>query len=234
VDYLFDTAFAKHDIKETLGKKYIAKDLLPVIKRLPDEIERDTYIKKLAEGLSVSEESVRETLSKVSAPQNSSSKTIKKEVEYAPVPKKTTQMEENILGLLAQYPHYMDFAANLLAADDFSGEQTGEYFKKMVEYYHKKGDFSEKAFVVSLAKEQRDIFNVFILSAQKEFDDFDDEKKAEEIYFGIKRLKKMSLEAKKKNISSEIARFEKEGDEKGAKEALQSLQALLEEERTVI
>lgn len=229
VDYLFDSAFEKYSIKDTLGKKYIAKELLPVIKRLPDEIERNTYIKKLAEGLNVSEESVRDTLGKVS-----SSKKERKEVEYQPVPKKTMEMEGNILGLLAQYPHFMDFAANLLSADDFSEPKLGEYFQKMTEYYNKKGDFTEKAFVASLAKEQRDEFNVFILSAQKEFDDFDDEKKAEEIYFGIKRLKKTSLEAKKKNISFEVARLEKEGDEKGARKALESLQELLEEERTVI
>jgi hypothetical protein len=70
-----------------------------------------------------------------------------------------------------------------------------------------------------------------LLSAETNFSDLDDEKKAEEIYFGIKRLKKNSLEHKKKELSREVAEAETKGDKKATNELLQKMQALWEEER---
>ena len=71
------------------------------------------------------------------------------------------------------------------------------------------------------------------IATETAFADFDDEKKAEEIYFGVKRLKKHSLDAKKMQLSSEIAAFEAGHDKKGASEALAKFQALLEEEKNI-
>lgn len=235
VDYLFDTTFKKYDPKDSLGKKHIAQEFLPVIKRLPEKIERDSYIKKLAGGLGVPEQSIRETLEKVTTAASASKETILPEKKTAnPLQSKTKEIEENILGLLIIYPHYLDFATNMLEPEDFLNGDLGASFTKVVEYYNKLGDFSEKKFLSSLAPSERDKYNLLILSAQHEFEEFDDEKRAEEIYFGIKRLKKMSLEEKKREVSAEIARFEREGNTKETKAALERLQHLIEEERSVL
>lgn len=230
VDYLFDTALKKYKKNDTLGKKHIAKDLLPVIKRIPEEIERDTYIKRLAKELSVSEAAIHDGLSKVS----SSPKNVEKQpVSTVAIKNKNDELEKSIIGLLLAFPHYLDFAQTVLGAKDFTNPEAASTFEKILSYYNKKGDFSESKFVSSLPKGERDQVSLYTLAAESEFADFDDEKKAEEIYFGIKRLKKIALAREKNELSDKIAAFEKSGQKDEAKKALSELQKLLEEEKEI-
>lgn len=230
VDYLFDLAFTKNDPKDALGKKYIAKDLLPVIKRIPDEIEKNTYIKKLAKMLNVDEKSIEEALKKVGMPKGPKTES---EKPKSKIEDKNYELERNIVGLLLLFPHYLDFAENTIEADDFSEKEAGQSFEKMVKYYHKKGSISESQFLTSLGKDEKERMSLYLLSAETNFSDLDDEKKAEEIYFGIKRLKKTSLEKRKKELSSEIVTLDEKNDKKAARELLQKMQELLEEEKSL-
>jgi DNA primase len=230
VDYLFELALNKNDKKDSMGKKYIAKELLPIIKRLPDEIEKNTYIKRLAKELAVDESSITEALKKVGAPKT----TVREQAIEKPknqIEDKNYELERNIVGLLLLFPHYLDFAINTIESSDFSEKETGQAFQKMVKYYNKKGAITESQYLTSLDKDEREQFSIYLLSAETNFSDLDDEKKAEEIYFGIKRLKKNSLEHKKKELSREVAEAETKGDKKATNELLQKMQALWEEER---
>lgn len=227
VDYLFDASFARYKKTDPIGRKTIAKELLPVVKRISDDIEKDTYIKRLANELSVEPSSIQAALSKVSAKKKVPAETEK--AKFA-ITDKNVDLERNILGLLVLFPHYLDFAGATVSAEDFSDKVTANCFEKLISYYNKKGEFEEGKFLASLNKEDEENISVFILSAETAFDGFDDEKKAEEIYFGIKRLKKNSLSKKKKLLSEKIAQYEKEGKKKEANDALSHLRELLEEE----
>lgn len=232
IDYLFDNALARHKVSDPLGKKLIGKDLLPVIKRIPDEIEKDHYVKRLAEELSVSKESVYEALAKVGvvkteAPKTASAGTQKERS----LKNKSAELEKNIIGLLISEPHYLDFAGSLLEPSDFSDTKASEIFEKILTYYNRKGDFTESKFLSSQKKEGREKISAFVMSAEDEFADFDDEQKAEEIYFGIKRIKKVSLNQKKKTLSAKIADLEKTGKKAETEKALKELQKIIEEER---
>jgi DNA primase len=238
IDYLFNQAFSRYKKSDPIGRKKIAAELLPVIKRIPDEIERDTYIKKLSKGLGVDESSIRSALSKVSAHKEKPQVQEARSAVITPRTRATivnrgAELEANIIGLLIGYPLYLDFAVGLLEQDDFADEQEGKDFATMVKYWQKEGKFSEKEFIASLKEKDRERFNLYAISAETAFADFDDEKKAEEIYFGVKRLKKRSLDAKKSQLTEEIAAFEAAHDKKSAGEALAKFQALLEEERVI-
>jgi DNA primase len=238
VDYLFNTAFTRYKQTDPIGRKKIAAELLPVIKRIPDDIERNTYIKKLAKGLGVDESSITSALQKVHQGKPQTEATPKpapfvSRRTRANVQNRRDEMETNIIGLLMEYPHYLDFAVGLLAADDFVGEQEGKDYATMLKYWKKEGKLSEKEFIASLKEKDRERFNLYAISAENNFADFDEEKKAEEIYFGVKRLKKHALDAKKRQLTAEIAAFEAAHDKKSASEALAKFQALLEEERSI-
>lgn len=236
VDYLFDAAFSRYAKNDPIGRKKIAAELLPVIKRIPDEIERNTYIKKLAKGLSVDEKSIESTLAKMALPKRDAQTTpaaAENPKGTSSLENKEVELENNIIGLLLENPHYLDFAESTLTDEDFTSENTGQDFKNMIKYWQKKGEFKEKNFLNSLGEEQKERFNLYAMAAETAFADFDDEKRAEEIYFGIKRLKKSSLEIQKKRLSSEIAAHEAAGHKKEAQEALKAFQALLDQERRI-
>lgn len=229
IDYLFDEAFEKNNPKDALGRKEIAKDLLPVIRRILTEIEKDTYIKKLAKKLSVEESSIRSTLKNISIPKGERVKVVeKKEIKDQLI-----VLEKNVLGLLLLFPNYLDFAETIITPTDFTEENTSKIYRKMLEYSSKKGELTENGFLDSLGKEESELLNHYALSAEKDFEELDEEEKAEEIYFGVKRLKKLSLDKKKQSLSSKIERLEKAGNKKDARKVLLELKILLEEEQKI-
>jgi DNA primase len=229
VDYLFDEALSHHNKKDAMGRKYIAKDLLPVIKRIPDEIERDTYIKRLANELLVDESSIHAALHNISLPKEKRQEIIidKKEVNNG------FELEKNTLGLLAILPNYLDFTETILSSTDFTDKNTGNFYKNMLKYQHEKGDFSESKFLNFLNKEDSEAFKHYILAAETNFADLDEEKRAEEIYFGVKRIRRTSLEKKKRALSLKVEEMEKSGDKKGSAETMQKLSEVLAEEQKV-
>jgi len=66
LDFYFESAFSKRNPESPEGKKEISKILLPVIKRIPNQIEKSFWVQKLAKGLGVRESDVEEELRKVS------------------------------------------------------------------------------------------------------------------------------------------------------------------------
>jgi DNA primase len=62
VDWLYRNAFRGRDVSRPEDKKLIARDLLPEFRRIPDPVERDGWITRLARDLSVSEDALREAL----------------------------------------------------------------------------------------------------------------------------------------------------------------------------
>jgi len=62
VDWLYRNAFRQHDASNPEGKKRIAQDLLPEFQRIPNPVERDAWINRLAKDLAVAVEALREAL----------------------------------------------------------------------------------------------------------------------------------------------------------------------------
>jgi hypothetical protein len=109
----------------------------------------------------------------------------------------------------------------------------GNLYQKMVKYLHTKGQFTESAFLNSLKKEEKEKFHLLALTAEASFEEFDEEKRAEEIYFSVKRIKKLSINKKKQALAEKIAGFERVKKKVESRKALEELQALLEEEKLI-
>ncbi len=62
VDWLYRNAFRQHDASRPDGKKLIAQDLLAEFQRIPDPVERDAWVNRLAKDLAVAVEALREAL----------------------------------------------------------------------------------------------------------------------------------------------------------------------------
>ena len=62
MDYYFDKIFAGLKTEELEGKREAVQKLLPIIARVSDLIERDHWLKRLSQKLSVDENLLRETL----------------------------------------------------------------------------------------------------------------------------------------------------------------------------
>ncbi len=65
ISFYIQTAFSRFDSEIPENKKEIARIVLPVIKRIPSDIERDSWIQYLAKKLKVKESAVIEDLGKI-------------------------------------------------------------------------------------------------------------------------------------------------------------------------
>ncbi|MBI4137998.1 MAG: DNA primase [Candidatus Wildermuthbacteria bacterium] len=105
-DYYFETAFAKADKSTAEGKKKAAEILLPVIKKIPNAIEQNHWIQRLADELGAKEEIIRKELEKTKMEPASLSR-IKQEPRIQPANEQKSRrelLEERLLVLLFQNP----------------------------------------------------------------------------------------------------------------------------------
>ena len=63
-DFYFDNVLSRFDKNSLEGKKQISKTLLPIIKKIPDKIEQNLWIQRLANIIGVREENITVELSK--------------------------------------------------------------------------------------------------------------------------------------------------------------------------
>ncbi|MDP3794559.1 MAG: DNA primase [bacterium] len=65
LEFYFAAAFARHQADTPEGKRLIANELLPVVKRVPHTVEQAHWLGVLAEGLGVREEDLRREIARV-------------------------------------------------------------------------------------------------------------------------------------------------------------------------
>jgi DNA primase len=63
-EHFFEKIFSRYDKKNVEGKKKITDDIFEIIKDIPDEIEKNHWIKKLSEGLEIAESILTDRLRK--------------------------------------------------------------------------------------------------------------------------------------------------------------------------
>jgi DNA primase len=121
IDWVYRNAFKGKDPSKPEGKKQIAAELVPELRRISNSVERDAWLKRLADDLGVSEESVRD-LVKSAAPSTKFSPYYKGELEGVPEAKtqqkqaKTQEedLDERLLALLYLKPELEALAQELL------------------------------------------------------------------------------------------------------------------------
>ena len=100
VEFFFNRTLQQFDPNDVDGKREIAKQVIPLVARLTDQIVKAHFVRKLATSLNVAESAIWETVNKVQTPNPASSPS-------SQVLKRKTRLEwltERVLGLLIGYP----------------------------------------------------------------------------------------------------------------------------------
>ena len=100
MDFYFESVIKRFDIREIDGKKLITKELLSVILKLADPIEKDFYIKKLGRLIDVEPKILYDALSKTSTkPRRFVTPKTKEEMPHA-------MMEDRVVAMANVYPQF--------------------------------------------------------------------------------------------------------------------------------
>jgi len=207
-DFYFESAFSNKDADTPDGKKEISKILLPVIKKIPNQIEKSFWIQKLAKKLKVREEEVREELKKVK---------LEEEIfglepeEVANLPQKSRRdmLEERLLTMILKNPQSIESIEERLFS--LFSAQSREVLEKL-----KKKETPESEF-----------FNYLCLKAEVE--EMEEKEILSEIEFCLKEIQFLDAKSKMGEMSKEIKKAEEENDGKKTGDLVQKFKDKINE-----
>ncbi|MEI6040414.1 MAG: DNA primase [Candidatus Berkelbacteria bacterium] len=216
IDWYFRLAFKNfgQDDQELSpqGKKEIAKELIPVIKKIPDAIEQAHYVGVLARKLKVAEQVIFDALKNVASAQAP-----KPEKELV---KKTFLPEEILVGLLVVAPQNMKIAAEKIKIDDFQDPWSKTLYTQLLSWYNsgtkdQLGDFLK----TQISSEQYQKLELTKLELETEYPNFD-----QTIIDILDNLKSHRQEKIKQFYADAIAQAEEKGDREKLKELVKEFQ----------
>ena len=145
MDYYFDKALKDVNPEELEGKREVSRQLLPVINRISDLIEKDYWLKKLSQKLDVEEGLLREALSKTTKPQNNYREEEKEESQETRTRRPSNREEivsQNLLALLLRFPQFIDYVLNRIGVEQIQGEENKQIYRNLIIYYNEKSENS--------------------------------------------------------------------------------------------
>jgi len=202
LDFYFESAFSGRDPKTPEGKKEISKILLPVLKRIPNQIEKSFWIQRLAKDLGVREEDLREELKKVKLEENLYGLEPEEIISLPPKSRKEL-LGERLLTLILKTGN-----KNLNLIDEKENSYFSQKTQEILMNLKKDKNFPTE----KLSPETIDYFNYLALKA--EIEEIEEKDIEPEIKYCLKEIQHLGVKNKLDQISQEIKKAEEEKDSK--------------------
>lgn len=226
MDFYLDGFFAKINGQlDVTNKKRIARETLPFIKRIQNDIEKTHYIQILAKKLNVPESSIQDALAKTKAESR-----ITEKVE-SDSPKKDTKtlLSDALLGLAMAFTAGVEEIISLLTEDDFYSEEAREIFINIKKQINEGGLIKLEKFPEELKAKGSEL--VFV--AEENNKDNDQDAIFQEAKFCYKRLREIGFKERKNELKEKIEFAEANKDTKSTEELAKKFQEVLEEEKKI-
>lgn len=206
LEFYFQTAFIRWSGKTPEGKREISKIILPVIKRIPNQIERSHWAQELARRLSVKEEVVEEELKRTKQEPFRLSEEVNSLPEVSVPKNRKDLLEERVASLVLKNPA----SATLVT-------------KEHLHY------FSSKIQVILTGNplpEDTDFVNYLYLKSEVEGEIPDCQ---QELELCLAELKNLDVRNKLNEICSEIKKAEEEKNQKKINNLMRQFNELSQE-----
>ena len=204
-DFFIDSAIHRFDLGSSFGKRKIGLSVLPILRKIENDLTRAHYVRLLAQKLDLPEEALISQMEREEVPQNKSFEPIQR-------PEATSRiklLEERLLVLTFQTGEEKRLLAKEITAL-IKTLPLVKIIQSLAGYFKKQKKFSTDKFAKQLPAELLEIFNNFFLEdLGKESQNSSWQEK--EIKRTLFELKKLMIQEELKKLSQEIASSEKEG-----------------------
>jgi DNA primase len=190
MDFYFKKAFSKIDSSIPENKKKIGFILVPEIAKIPNNIEKDYWVQKLADKLEVKEESIRKEIDKISPETKDREDVV---IENNNKKDRKTLLEERLLMFIAKKPSLID-----------SIEEVNDIFKKDIKLIE-----SLKLGEKDATSEDKERIGTLLMKAEIECDDLDIDCEFSQC---LSDWRFITLKNKLMEISEKIRKAEKENN----------------------
>ncbi|MFA5128675.1 MAG: DNA primase [Patescibacteria group bacterium] len=209
MDYYIKKTLNGLDLRKVEDKKKAAKTLLAELIKIPDKVEQNFYLEKLANILGVPEQILRESLphEKIAA----SPSLPGEKIITAAAKKRRPLLAERFIALVFKYPNQLSLAVPYLEPFMFPEEPFGEIYKNLILYYNKSVDKEDlENVMVSISddpNEKKYIASLFLL-AEKDFAEFSEEEIGNEILQNAKSLRENYIKNERRRLQAEMKKAE--------------------------
>lgn len=202
VDWLYRNAFRGQDSSKPEGKKEIAKGLLAEFKRIPNPVERDAWINRLAKDLDVSADSLREAMrgtrneERGPKPTNAAANTQRAQNPVNAAKSREQELQERAWASLFLKPELESLAKDILQ----------EYYLPI--------------------PSQDDLLNFLAVLADREFQDQSLETLRRELEQASRSLREIHVTNRRSQLEQQMREAERAGDQNRISELLAQFNAL--------
>ncbi len=200
MEFYFKNTFSKYNLSDPHQKGKAAKELLPKIKKVDNDIERSYFVTELSRKLKVSEEAVYEEMKKTNLKEAERKEEVAEKEKKEPKTRREL-LEDKIASLCIKDKRALSKIKKEEIA--FLREEIANIILHLKE---------EKQ---SLSKKEEDLLDY--LSFLPETEEFECDKELDKC---IRETKKEDIKEKRRKVEEDIKEAEEKGDEKGAEELL--------------
>lgn len=138
IDFLFDWLMKVHDPKSIEGKVNIAKEGMAMIRRIPDKIRKDLYVRALADKLDLKESVLYEMIRTTLAGHTRFTENVKEK----PPPDNLPKSEEMVVRLMIHSPELIPLISREEILNEFESPFLKRLGQELEEVFKKKGTLS--------------------------------------------------------------------------------------------
>lgn len=222
MDFYFDVAARKYDVSKLEDKKQLARELLGVIAKVSDPVERDHYIKRLARTVNVEPAILYDTLKKALKPTRRLVKpVIAQATELSP-----TWLEERvvILPLLnnALLPQLLEAGKRIKWASGLANT----IYDNLSTWYTADATLRAEDFLKRLPEPAKTAASELLLVLEQGYVDVPPEDLGKELTFYLELLLNQSTTVRRNELAAAIAEAEARNDQVRVAELLKELNQL--------
>lgn len=254
MEYYFDINLAKYNIEKIDEKKKFTSVLLGIIARIENKIEKDFWLKKLAQKINVEErllvealEGEKKSAGKYKLKADTPSIKMKMGSVNMRVISHEEKMSEYLLAFVLKHFYLFEYLSSKILPEHIFGEDNKNLYKKLLIYYNnaikntspESNEFDYQGFKHWLKDEfggendnrgnQFKIIDKLVILGDKEFSEVKAEEQRSEIIKLYTSLKKIYYRKELKKIEDKIAILEKEKNNKALSEELNKLKKISDE-----
>ena len=202
----------KHDPKQ---KQKIADTLLAEIIRLPYAVERDHWLKKLADELNVDHTTLTAEMRRLASvkPRHFEGKTPENVAPQKPKEdvwgeeSKSHPLAENIFALFLKFPKLFEEHNPHLSREFFPPTPLAGLYESLKNHYN--GSIDIKVMPSDLEREHQNSIDILVLKADKDYSDFNPEEAKKEIDILLARIKSEWQNNKRMELTRSLKEAEK-------------------------
>lgn len=221
LDFYFDSALNKYDLKELQQKKQLARELLTVISRLIDPVEKDHYLKKLARLVDVEPQVFYDALGKARPIRHSSMQPQKVGEDISP-----TWLEERALAMPLVYQELLDSFMEQAKNVKWASGLANSVYEGLLKCYTAESRFDLDALIQNIPDHDKTSLLELMLVIEENYKGMAIDEVRRELEFYLNVLSRRSYSVRRRELVERIAEAEKSQNKEQLSQLLDELKKL--------